>query len=292
LLYLMQLFNKNMSKIYSILLVLCIGLQVNAQQGGRFGVVSGVAFTSMLNADDSKAGVNTLRLLPTFGYQTGVEVGYSWRYVGLSAQLMKSQAGQRYNFFGQTQETRLNYVKPTVLINFNSNPKHTVRFSGFVGGAYGILTNYKEISQITNPITKDIVYTTINNSDYTIQQGNSTINGTLSDGIYYNSDAIVIAGLGLDCRLNEKLLLGIHARLDFGLEKLENYSILKQKYTVNNVPYTYDYEYWRYRPSKYEYQTIYNNVRQGSSNLLGGIYVSLKYIMMSKEVREYERYGY
>jgi hypothetical protein len=283
---------RQMNKLYSILVLLCIAASSNAQQGGRFGVLSGVAFTSMQNADDNKVGVNTLRMVPTFGFQTGIELGYSWRFVGISAQLVKSQAGQRYTFFNQTQETRLNYLKPTVLVNFNSNPKHTIRFSGFLGGAYGILTSYKEISQITNPINKAIIYTTIHNNDFTIQQDTSTINGTFSNGIYYKSDAMVVGGLGLDCRLSEKLLLGIHARVDLGLEKLENYDVLKQKYTVNNVAYTYDYEYWRYRPSKYEYQTIYNGVRPGSANLLGGLYVSLKYIMMSKEVREYERYGY
>jgi Outer membrane protein beta-barrel domain len=281
----------NMNKIICTFLLLTIATISAAQQGGRIGVVGGVAFTAMQNADDQKAGNGTLQMLPTFGFQTGLEFGYSWRYIGVSAQLIKSQAGQRYNFMGQTQETRLNYVKPTLLIHFNSNPKETIRFSGFIGGAYGVLTSYKEISQITNPITKAITYTTIHNTDYTIQD-TGIIQGTLSNGIYYKSDALAVAGLGIDCRVNERLLLGIHARMDFGLEKLENYDKIKQKFVANNVSYTYDYEYWRNRPSKYDYQTIYEKVRPGSNNLLGGLYVSLKYILASKQVREYERYGY
>ena len=280
-----------MHKIFRVLILLALTLPTFAQQGGRIGIISGVANTSMVNADDTKADDRVFKLLPTFGFSSGIELSYNWRYFGVGAQLMKSQAGQRYNYYGQTQETRLNYIKPTFLIHFNSNPKNPVRFSGYFGAAYGILNSYKEISQITNPVTRAITYSTIQNKEYTMQD-TGFIAGTLSDGIYYKSDASVVAALGADFKWSNSWLFGIHARLDMGMEKLENYDKLKQKYTVGATTYTYDYEHWKYRPSKFDYQPTYNGVRATSTNMSMGIYVSIKYILMSKEVREYERYGY
>jgi hypothetical protein len=280
-----------MLKIIFSFLVLCVGLHANAQQGGRIGVIAGVANVSMVNADDAKTNPNILKMIPTFGFQKGLDAAYHWRYFGVGAQLMSSQFGQQYNYYGMHQQTRLNYIRPSFLVHFNSNPKHAIRFSGYVGGAYGILNNYKDVSQVANPLTKRITYTTYQNSEFSITD-TSTISGTLDKGIYYASDASIIGALGADFRFNQRWLIGLHARVDYGMEKLENYEKIKQKYTINNTAYSYDFEPWRNKPSKYDNQPLYSGVRTPSSNLAVGVYISIKYLLLSDQVLEYERYGY
>jgi hypothetical protein len=280
-----------MLRIIFCFLCLPLALSVSAQQGARIGVVIGAANTSMVNADDAKANDNILKLVPTFGFQKGLDFAYHWRFIGVGAQLMSSQFGQKYNFYGQAQQTRLNYIRPSLLIHFNTNPKRDIRFSGYIGGAYGMLNNYKEISQISNPLTKAITYTTFSNKEYTIAD-TSTINGTISEGIYYKTDASIIAALGLDFRFDKRWLIGLHARADYGMEKLENYDKVKQKFNIGTNVYSYDYEHWRNKPSKYDYQPLYSNVRASSTNLAMGLYISVKYLLLSEAVKEYERYGY
>jgi hypothetical protein len=277
-------------KLFSLVLC-CVAITAQAQQGGRFGLLMGVNKVSMVNTDDDKVSTDILVKAPTFGFAKGIEAAYHWRWFGLGAQLTHAQTGQKYSYYGQTQETRLRYYKPTLLLHFNTNPKKDIRLSGFVGGAYGILNKYHEISQITNPVNGAITYTTFTNKEFSITD-TGTITGTLSNGIYYNTDASFVAGLGVDFRLSTTWLFGIHYRMDMGMEKLENYDKIKQKYSINNVNYSYDYEHWKYRPSKYDYQPLYTGVRPASTNMAHGIYFSLKYLLLSEAVKEYERYGY
>jgi hypothetical protein len=281
-----------MIKYFSIIIVLLSSyVGVFGQQGARVGLVTSANLISMVNADDAAASDNVLKQLPTFGMQNGLDVAYHWRFVGIGSQFLFSQNGQKYTFYGQRAETKLNYFKPTLLIHFNTNPKNDVRLSGYLGGAYGILRNYAEISQITNPVTKAITYSTYQNKNFSIiDTGN--LNGTISEGIYYPSDASVVGALGLDFRMNTRWLMGIHFRIDLGMEKLENYNKVKLKYSIDNVPYSFDYEHWKNRASKFDEQNLYTAVRKPSTNLSYGAMISIKYLILNDAVREYERYGY
>jgi hypothetical protein len=272
-------------------LLLLSNTVVHAQQGARIGFVSQAGIVGMVNADDDGADDAALKVLPTFGTQNGIDAAYHWRYFGIGAQLLYTRNGQKYNYFSQTAETKLNYIKPCLLIHFNTNPKNPVRLSGYVGGAYGALQNYAEISQITNPVTKAITYTTFKNNEFSIQD-TGFVSGTLSEGIYYKSDASIVGSLGLDFRMSQRWLLGMHFRVDLGMEKLENYNKIKMRYEINNVPYTFDYEHWKNKITKFETQPLYNSVRKPSTNISYGVIVSLKYLILSEAVNEYERYGY
>ncbi len=278
-----------MKRIFILAIAVLFVFVANAQQGGRISAFTGATKVSLTNADDSKAA--GLQLLPTAAAQYGVEVGYGWRYFGIGFQLARFTNGQRYNYYGQFQKTCLQYVKPSFLLRFNSNPKNDVQFTGFVGGYYAALTNYKDESQLVDPVTKAITYNTIANKTFSLQDTGS-IAGTISNGIYYSSDAGAIAGIGLDFRLTQTWHLGISARVDIGVEKLENYDKMQQKYTIGKTAYTYDYEHWRYKPSKFDYQPLYNGVRASSTNMSTGVFVNLTYLLLSREVRDYERYGY
>jgi Outer membrane protein beta-barrel domain len=268
---------------------ICIG--VNAQRGGRLGIVTGAASIQMVNADDNAADKTKLKSIATLGWQRGVELGYTWRYFGLSLQVMNSQFGQKYMIGSNFAQTKLNYTRPTLLFNFTSNPRNDIRFSGFLGGALGFLNSYSDVSQTVNPITGMLTTTTYSNKTFTIND-TGKLNGTLSDGVYFKTDNSLVVGLGAEFRFSERWLVAVHGRLDYGIEKLENYDNLKLKYSIGNQDYSKDYQHWRGKPSKYEYSPFYSGVRKPSSNLAYGMYVSIKYIIPSQHILEYEMNGY
>jgi hypothetical protein len=278
--------------------IICIGLflvfaaQSFAQQGARVGLLTGVTSISMQNADDNAAKSRGLQLLPTYGFQFGGEFAYMFRYFGVGFQLTHTQAGQRYNYNDEFQKTSLRYIKPTLVAHFTSNPKNLVRFSGYVGGYFSSLYNYKEESQTNNPVTNAISYSTIHNNEYTVQD-TGFARYQLNKGVYFATDAGLVAAIGADFRLDQNWMFGIHTRVDYGMEKLENYEKIKLTTIQDDgKTFTTDYEHWRRRRSKWDYQPGYNQVRASSTNMSYGVFISLKYILLSNAVKEYERYGY
>jgi Outer membrane protein beta-barrel domain len=264
---------------------------VNAQRGGRLGIVTGAASISMVNADDNATDKAKLKAIPTLGWQRGVEIGYAWRYFGVSMQLMHSQFGQKYLLGSNFAQTKLNYTRPTVLFNFTSNPKNDIRFSGFLGTAIGFLNSYSDMVQTVNPVTGMMTTTTFANKTFKISD-TGTLSGTISDNVYFKTDNSLVVGLGAEFRFAERWLVGVHGRLDYGLEKLENYDNLKKKYSIGNQNYSTDYLHWVGKPNKYEYAPFYNSVRKPSTNMAYGMYLSIKYIIPSKHILEYEMNGY
>jgi hypothetical protein len=290
-LYLSKFIKIYMRKLITISSLLLLSLYVSAQQGGRVGIIGGITKISMVNNDDAAANKKILQLLPTMGTNIGLEASYNWRFFGLGMQLMRSELGQNYNFYGQSAQTRLNYTKPCLFLAANSNPKNDIRFSMQLGAYYGILNNYSETSRILNPVTGNLNYTTFINKEFTITD-TGMINGTIDKGIYFNSDAGAFGAIGVDVRFAPMWLVGIHARADYGMEKLENYEKQKQKYVIGEQTYSFDYEHWKGRTSKFDYQPTFTGVRTASTNMSMGVYISVRYLLMSQAVKEYEKYGY
>jgi hypothetical protein len=271
---------------------LAISLPGIAQRGGRLGVVYGVANTKLMNADDQKAKENILKMLPTYGAQYALEAGYNWRYAGVFAQVMRNNYGQKYTRDGYLPAmTKLKYIRPVIGFNFNSDPAKDVRFVGCLGAGFGRLISYSDISNAYNPSTGRIATTTYSGTNITMTD-TSTLSGQLNDGIYYNSDGNAFLGLGTEIRVDKRWLFGIMLRGDYGLEKVENYDVLKRTEIVNGAALTTNYEHWRYAPSKYERDYFYTNTRSASNNFAIGAYFSLKYILPSKALLDYEMDGF
>jgi hypothetical protein len=263
-----------------------------AQRGGRLGVVYGVARTSMMNADDSKADARVLKLLPTYGAQKGLEIGYGFRYFGISLQIMRNKYGQAYlrdNYL--TARTSLTYTRPSVVLNFNSNPAKDVRFCGNVGVGYGFLNKLSDVANYHNPATGVITTASYSKTEYTITDTNVQ-KGFLSNSIYYNSDVTAFGSLGMEVRMNPRWLVAFTLRGDFGLEKLENYDAIKKTVLNGTTSTTSDYEHWRYSPTKYERDFMYSGVRAASNNFAAGMYISIKYVIPSKAIMDYEMSGF
>jgi hypothetical protein len=274
-----------------LVLLVCLHLGAHAQRGGRIGLVMGLANTKINNVNDANAPDEKLLPISTLGWQRGIEFGYSWRYFGIGGQLMGSQFGQNYKLGNTNGSTKLNYIRPTVLVNGTTNTKNNVR--GFIqfGGYYGILVTAKEMWTTRDPATGVLDQVTILNNLYT-QTGTQNITGTLSNGIYYKSDAGVVAAVGGEFRFRPKWLIGITMRMDVGMESLENYNKEKLRYTVGTTSVSGDYEHWRNTPYKYRYESFYNGVRTPSTNSALGAYLSLKYVLQSNTVLLYEMDGY
>jgi hypothetical protein len=279
---------------YLILVLIVFSINnLQAQVGARVGLINGIAISTMQNTDDAKAGEKILKTVSTPKHQFGIDAAYHWRWVGIGAQLLYARAGQNYNFYNQFATTRLNYLKPVLLFHFNSNPKKKIRMSGFVGGYYASLLNFTEYSQNANNADNSITNTYITkNNIATLRNADTTLNAPLRGSIYYPSDAGVVFGIGADFRYARKWIIGLHARVDYGLEKLENYNSIQQVYVENGKEKTFSYEHWKYRPSKFDLQYSHPNVRASSTNLSYGLYLNVKYMLLSDNVYDYERYGY
>jgi hypothetical protein len=271
--------------------LLLLSINSFAQRGGRLGVVMGAASVSINNADDKNAPDSVLLPIGTAGFQRGIEVGYMWRYVGISAQVMGSQFGQKYKLGNYNAKTSLNYIRPTILINATTTTKKDFRLTAQVGGYLGMLTTYKDVVQGANAITNEPEQTLIENFDYTTT-GPDKLNATLSKPIYYNSDAGLVFALGGEFRFAPRWIFGMQARMDMGLETIENYDKLKFRYDLNGTPYSVDYEHWKNTPYKYRTDALYTGVRKPSTNSALGGYLTIRYVLQSRTVMEYEMDGY
>lgn len=281
-----------MRSILIIITLSILSISTNAQRGGRLGATYGVASTQMSNANDAAADAKILKALPTAGSQYGLELGYMWRYFGISLQVMRNHYGQNYlrdNYLPAS--TKLTYTRPSFVVNFNSNPAKTVRLCGYGGLGYGLLNKYRETAAYHNPATGVIRTEEYTKSSFTISDTN-TVSGFLNDNIYYRSDATAFGALGAEIRIDQKWLCNFMVRVDYGLEKLENYERMKRTVVNGSQTITTDYEHWRYAPSKFERDFMYTGVRTGSSNFATGIYFGVKYILASKAVLDYEMDGY
>jgi hypothetical protein len=274
-----------------LLSMLCASFNSYGQRGGRVGIIMGAAAVGLGNANDDAAPDSMLARVPTKGFQRGVEVGYSWRYFGIGAQIMGSQFGQNYKVGQYSASTRLNYLRPTVVLTGTTNTKNDVRATIQIGGYYGALLNYTEQMRGVNPSTGVIDEVNITNTTYT-QTGSQNINGTLSKGIYYNSDAGIMVAAGGEFRFKPHWLVGLQFRYDMGMEALENYETSKLTYDAGNTTIKQDYAHWQFMPYKYRYESFYNGVRTPSSNGAMGAYLSLRYVIQSNTVLMYEMDGY
>jgi hypothetical protein len=291
----LALFKQFMLKKYTgVFVLLMLVVAAKAQRGGRIGLVTGVTSISLRNADDAKANENVLKNAPTLGFHKGIEVGYNWRYFGVYSQFNWMQNGQNYRLGSNYANTRLNYFRPTVLFSVNSNPRKRIRFSAQLGAAYGILNNYKEYSNTISPTTLSQVYTEYNNTSYMQVISNDTITGNIGKGIYFKNDISAIIALGAEFRFAPNWIVGLHARVDYGLENLENYDRTTITYKQSGVTgeFKSDYEHWRYTPSKFSYDPFYFDVRKPSQNMSMGGFLSVKYILESKQILQYEMDGW
>jgi hypothetical protein len=283
--------------IKSIGLVVALSIftnNINAQRGGRLGVITGVSKISLNNANDKAAGESKLALLNTMGAHYGIEAGYHFRYFGVSAQLMRSQAGQKYMVGGiNPARTSFTYVKPTFLIHFNSNPKNEVRLSGYLGAAYAAMTNYYDIYTTPDPFTGGVRSAVWNNKNLTIASDTGLLKGNVNQQIYNTSDVHLVAALGIDVRLATKWLLGVHTRMDMGMQPIDNLNKLSFKYENPLIPSDLTYEPWKNIRHRFAAPDLtYKTIRTETNNMSLGVFVSLKYLLFSAANYEYEMNGY
>jgi hypothetical protein len=271
--------------------ILLVSASSYAQRGGRLGIIMGAAKTSINNADDKSAPADKLLPIGTAGFQRGVEVGYMWRFFGLSAQVMGSQFGQKYKLGNYNATTRLNYIRPTILLNGTTSTKKDFRLTAQIGGYLGMLTSYKDVVQGANAVTGEPEQTLIENLNYTVT-GPNELDATVSKPIYYNSDAGLVFALGMEFRFTSRVIFGLQGRIDMGMETIENYDKMKLKYNLNETAYSVDYEHWRNTPYKYRTDLLYTGVRKPSTNAATGAYLTLRYVLQSRTVMEYEMDGY
>ena len=282
-----------MRKYILIVTILLFSFNSFAQYGLRFGLVGAVAFTGLKNSQDAGYDKKVLTLKPTTHFQRGIEFGYAWRYMGISSQLLWNTCGQKYTFGGNYAEDRLHYTSPSLQLNFNSNPRNDIRFSGYIGVAYGILTGYREVLQYSDPQTGALVKATIENNVGSVVDTN-TITYNNSQWIYKKNDLSAYIGLGADFRLSKTMLLGVHARFNYGLQGIENNNKIPTKITSEGITYSSTIQPFYDIKAKFIADTDPNKVisRTSTNNVSEGIYVSLKYMMHSKNPLHYEMDGY
>jgi hypothetical protein len=280
-------------KFTGLIIIICLFSNIaKGQRGGRLGMVTGVSAISINNPNDLAADDKKLAVLPTKGVHYGVEVGYNFRYFGISAQLLRSQAGQKY-LIGSSlpEQTRFVYAKPTILFHFNSNPKNDVRFSGYLGTAYGMMTKFTEDTYFPNPVTGQITTSNWTDKQLTLTD-TGVIKADVTQQIYATSDLSLILALGTEVRLAKRWLLGMHARMDMGLQPIENLNKLTLKYQDADLGSVINYEHWKNTPYKYTKDLTYTKVRAESKNMSMGVFISLKYILFSGTIYDYEMEGY
>lgn len=278
------------SKIKSILFLMSfMPLLLKAQNEGRFGIYSGVSYTTLMNADDDAYG----DYLPTYKPTTGLSAAYHFTLfkklpLGFSFQAENARAGQNYrgNYVDSTSYyayTRLNYYRIGLAFHVGTNPRRQVALSLSSGVNFGFLASYQDRYELIR----------YNNDRYILDIKNNNVNvydkvektGSLRAPYYNNMDMLSFTTLGLDFLLSPKLVFGFHGRFDYGFKPVETNN--DNAINLNTNPA----QVINYQPNRlqYKYRGPYSDkpIRSETTNMAFGVFLSLKYRMYNKEKIEF-----
>ena len=278
-----------MNRILNILLISAISTNLFAQNEGRVGVFVGVNQTSLMNSKDKAFG----DYLPTFKPTIGIDAGYHFTLfkkipMGFSFQFSNSKAGQNYHGLYQDSTSyyaysRLNYLRPGAAFHFGSNPRRLVSVNFSAGATLGILTNYQERYELIR-YNNDRLYFDINNTDV-IWYDTVKTQGTLTSPMYNKTDLTVFGTLGFDVLLTQKIVFGVYGRYDMGMKPVENHN--KMTINYNTEPNTSAAFQPYHSEIKYRGPVLTEIKREETTNLLYGVYFSLKYRIFNPEKIEF-----
>lgn len=263
----------------------------NAQNEGRFGIISGVNKTSLNNVVDKNFG----DMLPTFKPTYGVEAGYHFTLfkaipTGFTLQLANNKLGQNYRGYYQDSSDywayrRLNYVRAGLGWHIGTNIRRQVSVTFTTGMTIGFLTSYQDRYELRR-YNNDRLITDIKDNDVSYYD-TVLVKGTLNNSLFNKSDMTFFTSLGMDFLLNKRFVLGVLFRYDMGLKPVENTTA---KFSINyqTSPTTIQ-NYYPYN-TKMIYRTPIDPtkpIREETTNQYMGIYLSLKYRIFNKEKIEF-----
>lgn len=194
-----------MKKLIILFMFLFFSTQSFGQKGFNLGI-NITPQTTLLTGDYYKNPTNS-NYFPTDSKKKftlhlsgGFNFGYNFNNkLGIYSGLLYSKQGQKYDVSTKTikQELiiKLGYLKFPLLFDYKFIYLNNISFSFFIGGQYlyliDLYNNYNEIH--------------LSNARYPCLRRD-----------YNNSDINIVAGIGANYRIKEKLFLNIFYRSDFG----------------------------------------------------------------------------
>jgi len=168
-----------------------------AQQGFQFGVQGIPQMSWLMNKDDRNNG--NFEYLNTYDAAFGLYSQYGFNEsmaIGLDA--IYSLQGQRYKLFGTERYRRVEYLKiPITFINYIYLTERVNLFYK-IGPQLGIVATARLTDKDGNNIVSD------------------------QKGAYENAELDIMAAAGVGIKINERFVLDLAVRYDFGVTDAEN----------------------------------------------------------------------
>jgi hypothetical protein len=225
-----------------------------AQKGLEIGVEFTPAVTFILNDEDFAEGKN-LNFQGTFGFNTGLNVGYNFNAgLGLASGILYSSQGQNYitdydNVSKADQNTfarKLSYIRVPLLLKFNSDPTASSGSYFRVGPHFDFLSGAR--------------YTLDDKSLFNLDQDINLLKDSPYDGydIYRGFVFGVTMEFGGSANINENMKITFMLHLSGNLN-------------------SEDVDAARIYPSNPSTSSTFGRERSGAFNVMGGLNVGFRY---------------